>query len=362
MSVKPLVSVGIPVYNDAPWLRNALDHILAQDYGNLDIILAEDGSTDGSREICRQYAERDGRIRLFENKHNLGAWGNHKFVFDVSLGDYFAWASGHDYYAPSFISKTFENLITNSDLVMCCSKSLHAVNGKPYVPPGLLDTRGLPPVERIERLMKFRLAGGSMQVFFGLYRSVYLGKVEVGRDVLSADEIMLAQLSFMGEILQIDEALLHRVNTREGMNVRASRESYRAHLDNQNLSKGTIFKEYLPRLYSFVEYMNMVDCAPISMAEKEWLYRAIRHEAVSFTASIMEELDYFITHFKEKLSSHKSYPLVQQIDAVHVLSALDFALLLGFEHSELHRLRSICLSALGLKRRARIVRMENYRQ
>jgi glycosyltransferase involved in cell wall biosynthesis len=361
MSDKPLISVGIPVYNDAPWLRNALDHILAQDYENLDIILADDGSIDGSREICREYAGRDGRIRLFENKHNLGGWGNHKFVFDVSLADFFAWGSGHDYFEPSYISTLFEKLNANPTVIQCCPKSLHYKNEGTYKAPGILDTRGLSPRERIKHLIAFRLAGGSMDVFFGLYRSEFLAKVDVGRDVVSADEIMLAELSFMGEILQVDEVLIHKANTRGLMNVRANRESYRAHLDRTKLSKGTIFKEYLPRLYSFVEYMHMVEDTPIIAEEKEWLHKEIRNEAAKLAGSVMEELDYFIKHFSLELPFHKQYTLFQQIEAAEVLSALDFALIIGFEHRETHKLRSICLAALGLGKRARQARAEYYR-
>jgi glycosyltransferase involved in cell wall biosynthesis len=361
MSNEPLISIGVPVYNDAPWLRNALDHLLVQDYKNLEIILADDGSIDGSREICREYAKRDKRIRLFENRHNLGGWGNHRFVFDVSLSDFFAWGSGHDYFEPSYISALFEKLNANPTVIQCCPKSQGIVDGKPYKPPGILDTRGLLPLERVKHIMDFRLAGGSMDVFFGLYRSTFLAKVEVGRDVVSADEIMLAELSFMGEILQIDELLIHKANTRGAMKVRANRKSYRAHLDRNKLSKGTIFKEYLPRLYSFVEYMNMVERAPISAEEKEWLHKEIRNVAAKSTKTVMEELNYFIKHFSSELPSHIWYPLVKQIQAAQVLSILDFALLLGFEHSTAYKLRSICLAALGLKKRAKLAKAEYYR-
>lgn len=52
----PLISVIIPVYNVAPYLAECLDSILAQTYTNLQIIVINDGSTDGSAEICQSYA------------------------------------------------------------------------------------------------------------------------------------------------------------------------------------------------------------------------------------------------------------------------------------------------------------------
>jgi len=355
MSNEPLISIGVPVYNDQLWLPNALDHLLAQDYKNLEIILADDCSTDGSRDICKEYAQRDARIRFFENKHNLGAVGNHKLVFDVSAGDYFAWGSGHDYYLPAFVSRMFELLNSNPSVVECIPKSQYDRNGKPYVPPSLLDTRGLPPVERVKTLIKFRSAGGSMDIFYGLFRSEFLAKMDITSDAVSADEVWLAELSSLGEFMQIEEVLLHKVNTRGNTNVRANRESYRAHLDRNRLSKGTIFKEYLPRLNSFVEYLNMVERTGLSMEEKEHLHGEIKNMAAIYKKVVTEELEYFIRHFRAEIPSIKAYPLVRRIRAAQVLNALNFALLLGFEYEGMPQLRSICLSAIGLQQEARAV-------
>lgn len=61
----PEVSVIIPIYNTAAYLRKALDSICGQTLKELEIILIDDGSTDGSRGIIEEYAERDARIRWY---------------------------------------------------------------------------------------------------------------------------------------------------------------------------------------------------------------------------------------------------------------------------------------------------------
>lgn len=348
MSITPLISVGVPVYNDADWLQNALDHILGQTYTNLEVIIADDGSTDSSRDICREYASRDGRIRYFENKHNLGVWGNHRFVFDVSQGDYFAWGSGHDYWEPLYINTLLEQLYANPAVVMCCPKALNFKDGVASQPPGLLDTRGMAPREGIKSLMEFRLEGGSMDIFYGLYRSEFLEKVEVGRDVLSADEIMFAELLFMGELLQINIPLIHKVKSRGSKDVRANRATYREYLDSQKLSVGSVFKYYLPRLYSFAEYMRMVENAKIDLADKEWLFGEIKTLSAHYTASIFEELDHFIGHFKKEIPALIKYPLFQKMQAAQVLNILNFAMILGFEHGEADELRLRCRDLISL--------------
>ena len=347
MSNSPLVSIGVPIYNDAPWLPNALDHLLAQDYENLEIILADDGSTDGSRDICREYIKRDKRLRYFENKHNLGLYENHKLVFDVSQGDYFAWGSGHDYYLPTFVSRMLEQLEADPAVLQCSPKSQYDHDGKPYVPPGLLDTRGLPPAERAKTLMKFRLSGGSLDIFYGLFRSEYLAKMDITSNVVSADEIWLADFCLLGEMMQTKDVLIYKVSTHRAKNVRANRESYRAHLNRMGLSQGTIFKEYLPRLYSFVEYKNMVDRSSLSMDEKEYLHNEIKVVAEHYTKNINEELDYFVDCFIKEIPPSQKYPLMQQFQVSQVLNALDFALLLGFNRDRSRELRTLCLNALG---------------
>lgn len=64
-----LVSVIIPVYNVRPYIEEALDSVLNQSYANLEILLVDDGSTDGSGEVCDAYAKRDGRVRVIHQEN-----------------------------------------------------------------------------------------------------------------------------------------------------------------------------------------------------------------------------------------------------------------------------------------------------
>jgi glycosyltransferase involved in cell wall biosynthesis len=84
----PLVSVLIPVYNGEKYLAECLDSVLAQDFVDMEILIADDGSTDGSRELIRRYAEKDSRIRWWRNPVNLGLAGNFNACLRAARGQY----------------------------------------------------------------------------------------------------------------------------------------------------------------------------------------------------------------------------------------------------------------------------------
>jgi glycosyltransferase involved in cell wall biosynthesis len=107
---KPLVSIGVPIYNGESFVRRALDALLAQDYENFEIIISDNASTDNTREICQEYAARDPRIKLHANEQNLGARVNFEIVVELAQGKYFMWAAVDDGWHPTFVSTLVEEL------------------------------------------------------------------------------------------------------------------------------------------------------------------------------------------------------------------------------------------------------------
>lgn len=96
MSEKIKISVIIPVYNAAPYLPRCLDSILLQDYGNLEIICINDGSTDDSGRILALYAQKDSRIRVF-NKENGGAAQARNLGLEYVTGDWISFIDADDW-------------------------------------------------------------------------------------------------------------------------------------------------------------------------------------------------------------------------------------------------------------------------
>lgn len=91
-----LVSVIVPIYNVEAYLRQCVDSIINQSYGQLEIILVDDGSTDSSRSICDEYARKDSRVRPL-HKNNGGLTSARKAGIEASTGEYVMIVDGDDW-------------------------------------------------------------------------------------------------------------------------------------------------------------------------------------------------------------------------------------------------------------------------
>jgi len=113
---KPMISIGLAVYNDEKFLREALDSLLAQSHENFKLLISDDCSTDGSNEICEEYAARDKRIQYFRQTTNLGISRNMEFLLAKANGEYFMWAGDDDRWHPDFLNQMLEPFLRRPDL------------------------------------------------------------------------------------------------------------------------------------------------------------------------------------------------------------------------------------------------------
>lgn len=116
VSALPLVSVAIVTYNQVAFLREAIDSVLAQDYLNLEIVVADDGSTDGTRELVLEYADAyPGRFVPALSPVNGGITPNQNRALQACTGKYIAWLAGDDLFLPGKISRQVAFMEANSD-------------------------------------------------------------------------------------------------------------------------------------------------------------------------------------------------------------------------------------------------------
>jgi glycosyltransferase involved in cell wall biosynthesis len=110
----PQVSIGMPIYNGELFIREALDSLLAQTFTDFELIISDNGSTDATEAICKEYAAKDVRIRYVRQGENRGAVANFWFVLNEAVGEYFMWAAADDRWDHEWISKLLPMVINRS--------------------------------------------------------------------------------------------------------------------------------------------------------------------------------------------------------------------------------------------------------
>lgn len=104
MDDMPLITVIVPVYNILEYLPRCVRSITAQTYRNLEILLVDDGSTDGTADLCDRLAEEDGRIRVF-HRENGGTSRARNLALEHASGEYVGFVDSDDYISPDMYEK-----------------------------------------------------------------------------------------------------------------------------------------------------------------------------------------------------------------------------------------------------------------
>lgn len=115
----PSVSIIVAVYNAEKTLRRCLDSLVGQEFRDLEIIVIDDGSQDGSRAICDEYAEKDTRIKVI-HKDNEGVAATKQLGLDLASGEYFIYLDSDDYVDLSIYRKLFAKAQEEDSDIVCC--------------------------------------------------------------------------------------------------------------------------------------------------------------------------------------------------------------------------------------------------
>lgn len=110
MSERPLISVIVPVYNTIEYIHRCVKSICSQTYENLEIILVDDGSTDGTGELCDRLASEDERIVVF-HKSNSGSSGARNYALSRAKGEYFGFVDSDDYISEDMYERLYDGIV-----------------------------------------------------------------------------------------------------------------------------------------------------------------------------------------------------------------------------------------------------------
>jgi glycosyltransferase involved in cell wall biosynthesis len=204
------VSVGIPVYNGEKYVAQAIESLLRQDFDDFEIIISDNASTDSTEAICRAYAAKDHRIRYYRNETNIGSGPNYRRLFDLARGEFFKWLPHDDVVHPRFLSRCVSVMKSSSPSIALVYPRCEQIDDSGRViatAPDRIGTNDRRPYRRLAKVLHSLSYGYPVD---GLFRAELLRKVRVTPPVHYWDLVLLAEVSLVGEIVEVPEVLMQQ--------------------------------------------------------------------------------------------------------------------------------------------------------
>lgn len=210
MTNTPLLTVMMPSYNYTSFLGEAIESILSQSFEDYEFLIIEDGSTDGSPDIIRDYMKRDKRIRAIFHEKNGGMLERVNEGTALAKGKYIHYLAADDFRYPGYLAKSMDLLLRNSHIGLCATQ-FHYGNEKEL----LLETCGFETANKPLFLDPSEMVHLFLKQNFKIFALAAILKTELvlkynGFDpklYYMSDWYLLNQIAFMHPIALIPEPL-----------------------------------------------------------------------------------------------------------------------------------------------------------
>lgn len=265
------ISVIVPVYNKEEYIGQCIDSILGQTYRKLELVLVDDGSTDGSGEICDAYGEKDERVRVFHQK-NGGSTAAALKGMEEAEGEYYTFIDGDDYVSGEMLEKMAAHLAGRKGEIVCCNYVLE--KQKETVPVIQPLKPGVYEGEKLEREVKALLLGNEnrkipMSRCMKLCeRSVFEGneeyydtEIRMGDDfnlmfpaLLNSSRIVVMEQALFYHYRYVEDSIVHRYDPEIHDSVERCYQSALAVIRDRKIEGG---EEKLLREYGYMMILVM---------------------------------------------------------------------------------------------------------
>ena len=226
-NVNPLVTVGIPVFNGEKYIRKAIDSILAQTFSNFNCIISDNGSTDRTEVICKEYEKKDKRITYVKHEKNFGPDFNFRFVLSKAKSKYFVWLAYDDYWESTFLEKNTTILEKNHNVVGSIGvvkffgvKDFHIKKNLTFKIKNLVKRGSNKEHEKYihvrpvsgtyEKKVSTYLRFDQASFVYGLFRTEKLQNRMVSVNQLGWDLLLILNILKDGDLYVVDKILLYR--------------------------------------------------------------------------------------------------------------------------------------------------------
>ena len=209
MDAPPRITIGMPVFNGEATIAVAIEALLAQTFGDFELVVSDNASTDATREVVEGLALQDARVRYSRQATNIGANNNYSHLAVVARGEFLKWASASDWCAPTFLERCLARLTHDADAVLAAPRTRLFAGERSSATdyPHDLEILDATPSGR---LIHLHSAIQLNNVFNGLIRVSALRRTRLIEPYQQADTVLMGHLALLGKFLLVDEPLFYR--------------------------------------------------------------------------------------------------------------------------------------------------------
>lgn len=204
----PRLTIGLIIYNGADSARTCIDSLLGQTYTDFELLIFDNGSTDGTSEICADYAAKDARVRHVRHPQTVPQSVNFRGVLMAAETEYFMWAADDDIWGARFAELCIAQLDVHPEAVACCTKvTFRYPDGDERPARGTFPIKGTPD-ERVEIYLRNPRDSARL---YGVYRTKGLqASYPEGISMFAYDWLVVCLSMLQGDHLEVDEFQLLR--------------------------------------------------------------------------------------------------------------------------------------------------------
>jgi glycosyltransferase involved in cell wall biosynthesis len=207
MAEPPLVSVGIPTFNRVEHLRRAVASVLAQTHANVELVISDNASSDGTELFARELVAQDRRVRYLRSATNRGPTANFNTLFEEVRGAFVMMLSDDDWLQSDYVERCLSELRARPDHVLVCGVARYVVGGEPAhtataVQLGQEDARA--------RVVEYLRHVDENGLFYGLMPADVLRRAAPLRNVLGNDWLLVIGVIVQGKAASLKDTAIVR--------------------------------------------------------------------------------------------------------------------------------------------------------
>lgn len=328
--VAPRVSVALPVRNGRKYLRACLESLLAQTFRDFELIICDNASTDETEAICREYAQRDPRIRYHRNPANIGPAANFNRGYELARGEYLKWQAFDDILDPAYLENCVKLLDSDPTVSLAHTKTMIIDDQGQVIDKYRFEvkTDAGSAWRRFGRLIMVNHRRHRAVEIFGLMRGNAVRSMPLQGAYARGDSVFLARLSLRGRCVEIDQPLfLSRTHGEQSMQTLPSHMKIRRSWLSRMLGTGPLpppewwdaslkGKVVFPEWNLVREYWSSVRGARLGVGEAAACYGMLCLYTLKMFPKLGRDLAFAVERLlKKKSDAPAALPEAEQVRA-----------------------------------------------